>query len=302
MLRIPIGFLVATLLVAPAARAEEPSAEVQVELAGATPGLTLDVFRGTLSEQGEWHRSPTWGDVWRPRVELGWRPYFYGSWAWSDEGWYWDSAEPFAWAVYHYGRWVFDPGWGWVWVPGYEWAPAWVTWRYGADAVGWAPLAPGVSVFVTSYPFVEVWWTFVPTPYFVGRPIQTVAYGPREVPRWYRDTAPAPPRTLAAPRAGATAPGTAPAWGGPSRRAIEERVGRPIQPMHRSPAAAPERRGPAGSPGWEPAERRGAPAARGEPRVEPPGAGSRGRTEGRGERREERRDERREERREPRGR
>jgi len=31
---------------------------------------------------------------------------------------------------------------GWVWVPGDEWAPAWVSWRKGNDFVGWAPLPP----------------------------------------------------------------------------------------------------------------------------------------------------------------
>ena len=29
------------------------------------------------------------------------------------------------------GRWFFDDSYGWVWVPGSEWAPAWVAWRYG---------------------------------------------------------------------------------------------------------------------------------------------------------------------------
>ena len=28
-------------------------------------------------------------------------------------------------------------------MPGYEWAPAWVSWRTGGDYVGWAPLPPG---------------------------------------------------------------------------------------------------------------------------------------------------------------
>ena len=31
---------------------------------------------------------------------------------------------------------------GWLWVPGYEWAPAWVSWRKSDDYVGWAPLPP----------------------------------------------------------------------------------------------------------------------------------------------------------------
>ena len=28
------------------------------------------------------------------------------------------------------------------WVPGYEWGPAWVSWRFGGGYVGWAPLPP----------------------------------------------------------------------------------------------------------------------------------------------------------------
>ena len=31
---------------------------------------------------------------------------------------------------------------GWVGVPGNEWAPAWVSWRKSDDYVGWAPLPP----------------------------------------------------------------------------------------------------------------------------------------------------------------
>ena len=29
-----------------------------------------------------------------------------------------------------------------MWVPGDEWAPAWVSWRTSKDYVGWAPLPP----------------------------------------------------------------------------------------------------------------------------------------------------------------
>jgi hypothetical protein len=34
---------------------------------------------------------------------------------------------------------------GWVWVPGYDYAPAWVVWRHADEDgyVGWAPLPPG---------------------------------------------------------------------------------------------------------------------------------------------------------------
>src|SRR5207248_3283991 len=30
----------------------------------------------------------------------------------------------------------------WCWVPGYEWGPAWVSWRTGGNYVGWAPPPP----------------------------------------------------------------------------------------------------------------------------------------------------------------
>lgn len=214
--------------------------EVSVDLEAATPGLTPEIFRSTLSAYGDWYDSPRYGSVWRPRVAVGWRPYYYGSWLWTDEGWYWDSAEPFAWAAYHYGRWVFDPAWGWVWVPGYQWAPAWVTWRIGVDAIGWAPLGPGVSVFVTAYPYYDFWWTFVPCNQFVGVPVHRVAYQPRETNRWYHATAPAPPRTGTGPAPSrATRVTSAPAWGGPARSFIEERTGRPLVTERRAPAWRP---------------------------------------------------------------
>ena len=30
------------------------------------------------------------------------------------------------WIAYHYGHWYRDPDFGWFWIPGDEWAPAWV--------------------------------------------------------------------------------------------------------------------------------------------------------------------------------
>src|SRR5690606_38177529 len=38
--------------------------------------------------------------------------------------------------------WALIAGHGWVWVPGDEWAPAWVSWRESGDTIGWAPLPP----------------------------------------------------------------------------------------------------------------------------------------------------------------
>ena len=83
-----------------------------------------------------------YGRVWVPSVGYGWRPYYYGQWVLTDWGWTFVSDDPWGWAAYHYGRWNFGVGVGWYWVPGRVWAPAWVSWRYGAGYVTWCPLAP----------------------------------------------------------------------------------------------------------------------------------------------------------------
>ena len=80
----------------------------------------------------------TWG--WRPYVGVGWRPYYYGSWGYGPGGCLtWISTEPWGWVPYHYGRWGYDPVFGWVWLPGYTYSPAWVYWAYGPGYFGWAP-------------------------------------------------------------------------------------------------------------------------------------------------------------------
>ena len=104
--------------------------------------VDVDVFYDGLAPYGEWVEMQDYGWSWAPRVERGWRPYTRGQWASTDDGWYWDSDEEFGWATYHYGRWVDDPYYGWIWVPGTEWAPAWVSWRHGNGYTGWAPLPP----------------------------------------------------------------------------------------------------------------------------------------------------------------
>ena len=83
-----------------------------------------------------------YGYCFRPKVSGDWRPYGDGHWVWTDQGWYWNSNERFGWATYHYGRWVNIGGTGWCWVPGSQWAPAWVSWRESNEHVGWAPLPP----------------------------------------------------------------------------------------------------------------------------------------------------------------
>ena len=77
-----------------------------------------------------------------------WAPYRDGHWVWTDRGWFWYSNEHFGWATYHYGRWVRIAGQGWCWVPGHEWAPAWVSWRHSSEYCGWAPLPPEANLSV----------------------------------------------------------------------------------------------------------------------------------------------------------
>lgn len=102
-------------------------------------------FRKALAPYGEWVEAKKLGQVWRPKVQKGWSPYAVGDWVYTDLGWTWTSDEPFASIVYHYGRWARTREMGWVWVPGLDWSGGWVSFRYGANYVGWAPLPPSVE-------------------------------------------------------------------------------------------------------------------------------------------------------------
>jgi hypothetical protein len=139
--------------------------------------VDLGFFYDDLAPYGNWIERPSYGWVWTPRaVSTSWRPYQNGHWVWSDEGWVWVSDEPYGWATYHYGRWYDDPEIGWSWVPGDDWAPAWVSWQEGADYVGWAPLPPGVNISVSygrgygnyAYGIAPEYYTFVPEQRFLA--------------------------------------------------------------------------------------------------------------------------------------
>lgn len=100
-------------------------------------------FSEALKPYGEWVEIVGFGRCWKPAgVGERWAPYTVGSWAYSRFGWTWVSEEDFGGIVYHYGRWVRIQDHGWCWVPDLEWAASWVSWRYGTDLVGWAPLPP----------------------------------------------------------------------------------------------------------------------------------------------------------------
>lgn len=120
----------------------------------------MDVFYENLQPYGSWREIGNYGYCWQPLdVRKDWSPYSDGRWVYTDAGWTWDSYEPFGWAVYHYGRWVNVGPIGWVWVPGTEWGPGWVSWRHSPQFVGWAPLPPealflrifGLSSWVDAY-------------------------------------------------------------------------------------------------------------------------------------------------------
>jgi hypothetical protein len=93
-----------------------------------------------LDDHGDWVYVGEFGWVWRPYVVAGWRPYYHGSWVYGPRGHLiWSSYEPWGWYPYHYGRWTHSRLYGWVWLPGYRYSPAWVYWAYGPSWVGWVP-------------------------------------------------------------------------------------------------------------------------------------------------------------------
>ncbi|HEV7239639.1 MAG TPA: DUF6600 domain-containing protein [Thermoanaerobaculia bacterium] len=99
----------------------------------------LSYWQDDLDDHGRWVFATGIGWSWRPYVAVGWRPYHNGYWYNRGGCLTWVSYDPWGWGTYHYGRWAFDPGYGWVWVPGYGYSPAWVYWMYGSGYVGWAP-------------------------------------------------------------------------------------------------------------------------------------------------------------------
>ena len=121
------------------------SAGIHIGPSGHT-SVDVGYFYDDLAGYGNWVQQPSYGWAWRPRaVAHTWRPYRAGHWVMTDEGWTWISDEPYGWATYHYGRWYDDPSYGWEWIPGNEWAPAWVAWQEGGNYIGWAPLPPAVD-------------------------------------------------------------------------------------------------------------------------------------------------------------
>ncbi len=174
-----LSFLAAAVFLGtgiPAAQAREP--------------VTLDFFYDNLESSGIWQEVGDYGYCWRPNnVDQNWRPYSDGRWLYTDAGWTWDSDEPYGWAVYHYGRWADVDQVGWVWVPGLEWGPGWVSWRHSSRYVGWAPLPPeaifrvgiGFSSWVDNYYDIGPSnYRFIEGRNFGGRRMNSFFVDPRE--------------------------------------------------------------------------------------------------------------------------
>ena len=133
----------------------DPNAQAQVDPNAQQTDPTdqdptaIDAFRDALAPYGQWMEDPNYGTIWMPNPNVvggDFQPYQTGGHWVYDNDYTWVSDYDWGWAPFHYGRCFQYPGRGWVWVPGKEYAGAWVTWRNSDDssvgAVGWAPTAP----------------------------------------------------------------------------------------------------------------------------------------------------------------
>ena len=111
-----------------------------------------------LAGNGEWVDVSGYR-AWRPWVEVGWRPYVSGYWAWTPSGMAWVASEPWGWVTHHYGLWRSVPGHGWVWVPGSVYSPAWVYWYWGPTHVAWVPAGVYASVYA-SWDYQPAWGVY----------------------------------------------------------------------------------------------------------------------------------------------
>jgi hypothetical protein len=167
-------------------------ANTKAEIIGGRFGF----FYSNLSPYGSWIELNYGVNVWRPNImQRNWAPYQYGQWIWTNDGWYWDSYEPFGWITYHYGRWYYDDFYGWLWIPDDQWAPAWVEWRYDNDYIGWAPLPPYANFSISlgihfSFNFVTPYshWHFVRYNHFCNPHVSNYYIGHNYVDRFFSKT------------------------------------------------------------------------------------------------------------------
>ncbi len=204
--------------------------------------LSYQYFQQPLQPYGEWVVIAGYGPCWRPRrVHAGWRPYLEGRWVRMNTGWSWASPEPWGWATYHYGRWMLTASFGWVWVPGHEWAPAWVNWRSGEDLVGWEPMPPDVVLdsgfYDDGFGLGIDCWTMVRCGDFLAPNCGSVAFSREACRGWF-------PKTRAVAGINFARNGVASVGAGHQR--IETVTGRGAPTSHLRDAAVPSHRPPVG--------------------------------------------------------
>lgn len=144
--------------------------------------VSYNDFYQDLSIYGQWIDDPKYGYVWSPDEDGSFRPYFTnGYWVMTDYGNTWVSNYPWGWACFHYGRWTYDNYYGWLWIPGSNWGPSWVSWRYNEGYFGWAPLGPEYefTVNMSNYSCPNDWWTFIPSQYIYSGNYYRYWSGPR---------------------------------------------------------------------------------------------------------------------------
>jgi hypothetical protein len=150
------------------------------QAASASTTVSVSYFHDTLAPYGRWVVVARYGEVWVPAgVSRSWDPYWDGEWLWTDYGWTWVSYDPWGDIPYHYGTWAWVDPYGWVWVPGTIWAPAWVTWAWTDRYIGWAPVPVTFVLSSSGYvgsPIVvaATRYVFVPATQFVGVNVSTV--------------------------------------------------------------------------------------------------------------------------------
>jgi len=168
--------------------AQPAQAQIQVS-------ISIGGFYDELEPYGRWVDC-RYGDCWVPgRVSRHWQPYSNGEWVYTDYGWTWVSYDPWGDDPYHYGTWVYTDRYGWAWIPGTVWAPAWVTWSYSDDYVGWAPLPPSIAFGASGYygrPVVmrSTQYVFVPMNRFVGTNVASVRVSPQQSATIFQQTTP----------------------------------------------------------------------------------------------------------------
>lgn len=144
--------------------------------------ISYNDFYQHLAGYGQWIEDLEYGYVWSPNEDVNFRPYYTnGHWLMTEYGNTWVSDYPWGWACFHYGRWTFDDYYGWLWIPGGQWGPAWVSWRNGDGFYGWAPLGPtGDLGAITNYKCPSSWWVFIPSRYIYSGSYYRFWYGSKD--------------------------------------------------------------------------------------------------------------------------